>query len=162
MSAADPKPGPRPREVTFAGVQTMSGSAIAIFVLIAIAQQLNSVEMRDALTEVINNPRFESLGVTLDTARELMKYMIMAMGVVSMTSLILGLFVLRRHQAARIVLTVLGGLVAVVFLFGGPPGWFITAYVAISVAMVWTKSARAWFADPAEPPLMGRPPPPST
>lgn len=158
MSAVDPKPGPRPGEVTFAGVQAVSGSAIAVFVLIASAQQLNSTEMRDALTEVVNSPQVEPLGLTVDSARDLMRYLIMAMGVVSVTSLILGVFVLRRHRSSRIALTVLGALVAAVSLLGGPPGWFITVYVVVSVAMLWTKSARAWFADPVDP--VGPPPPP--
>lgn len=161
MSAADPKPGSRPREVTFAGVQAVTGSFIGLLVLIAGAGELNSTEMRDRLTELINSPQAEPLGLTLDTARELTRYTIMAMGVVCTTSLILGIFVLRRHQAARIVLTVLGILVAVLWLFAGPPGWLITAYVAISIALLWRKSARAWFADPVEPPLIRPPGPPS-
>jgi hypothetical protein len=70
------------------------------------------------------------------------------MGVLSVSSAVLGVFVLRRHRSARVALTVLGCLVALLTLFAGPTGWIVTLYIAASVAMLWSKPARAWFSNP--------------
>lgn len=149
MSAAAPDPARRPREVTFGGIQVVIGSAVALLGVVSLAEQLDSSAVREALTQLSNDPRFESLNLTLDDARALLRYALMALGVVSVTSLILGIFVLRRHRSSRIVLTALGCFVAVVSLTAGPTGWIVTAYVAGSLYLLWTKAARSWFAGSA-------------
>lgn len=136
----------RPREVTFGGIQAVIGSALALVGVFSLASQLDSDAVRDALTQISEDPRFASLDLTVDGARDLMRYSLMLMGVLSVTSLILGIYVLRRHRASRIVLTVMGVGVAVASLAAGPTGWLVTAYVAVSVYLLWTKPAREWFA----------------
>jgi hypothetical protein len=136
----------RPREVTVGGAQAVVGGAVATLLLIGAAQQLYSSEMHDALAKAVADPRAADLGLTIDTARTLAKYAIMVMGVLSVSSVVLGVFVLRRHRPARVALTVLGALVAVLTLFAGPTGWIVTLYIAASVAMLWSKPARTWFA----------------
>jgi hypothetical protein len=143
----------RPREVTVGGAQAVVGGTVATLLLIGAAQQLYSSEMHDALAKAVADPRAADLGLTIDTARTLAKYAIMVMGVLSVSSVVLGVFVLRRHRPARVALTVLGVLVAVLTLFAGPTGWIVTLYIAASVAMLWSKPARTWFA--------GTPPPPT-
>jgi hypothetical protein len=138
----------RPREVTFGGAQAVVGGAVATLLLIGAAQQLYSSQMHDALAKAVADPRAAQLGLTVDTARTLAKYAIMVMGVLSVSSAVLGVFVLRRHRSARVALTVLGCLVALLTLFAGPTGWIVTLYIAASVAMLWSKSARAWFSHP--------------
>jgi hypothetical protein len=136
----------RPREVTLGGAQAIIGGAVMTVLLIGVAQQLYSSEMHDALAKAIADPRARKLGLTIDDARTLAKYAIMVMGVVSVSSVVLGIFVLRRHRPSRIALTVLGALVVLVTAFAGPTGWVVTLYVAVSVAMLWSRRARAWFA----------------
>jgi hypothetical protein len=157
MTSASPQPRPRPREVTFGGTQAVVGGAIALVLLIAAAQQLYSSEMEDMLKQALQDHRAAELGITLDTARTMAKVTIMVMAVMSVTSFILGIYVLKRHRPSRIALTVLGAVVAVATLFAGPTGWVITAYVAASLGLLWSKAARAWFADP--PPRAGYGPP---
>ncbi|MBA2715532.1 MAG: hypothetical protein H0U51_00430 [Propionibacteriales bacterium] len=149
MSAAAPTPAARPREVTVGGMQAVIGSAVALLMVFSVAQQLDSPTMQDALAQFGDDPRAASLNLTAEGVRSLMRYTLMALGVLSVTSLILGIFVLRRHRSSRIVLTVLGGFVAVASLPAGPSGWLVTAYVAVSLYLLWTKAARAWFAGSA-------------
>jgi hypothetical protein len=170
MTTASPDHRPRPREVTFGGTQAVVGGAIALIVLIGAAQQLYSHEMEDVLRQALDDPRARELRISLDTARTMAKIGIMVMGVLSATSLILGVYVLKRHRGSRIVLTVLGALVAFAALFAGPTGWVAAAYIGGSVATLWSKAARAWFANPSgpgpgygggQPPTFsGGPPPP--
>lgn len=138
----------RPREVTVGAAQAVVGGAVATLLLIGAAQQLYSPEMHDALAKAVADPRAAELGLTIDTARTLARYAIMVMGVLSVSSVVLGVFVLRRNRAARIALTIVGILVAALTVFAGPTGWIVTLYVAASVAMLWSKRARTWFAGP--------------
>jgi hypothetical protein len=135
----------RPREVTISALLTIVASAVMILAAVTLAEQLDSSTMRDTLTRIITDPRFASLDLSLDEARSLVKYTLMAMGGLSVTSLVLGAFVLRRHQPSRIALTALGAVVAVLSLFAGLPGWVLAVYVGVSVGLLWTRSARAWF-----------------
>ncbi|MEP6666584.1 MAG: hypothetical protein ABJA81_09075 [Nocardioidaceae bacterium] len=159
-SAPTGRPGPRPREVTVGAFQAIVGSALALVLLISAAQQLNGSQMSDALAEAVKTEQAVSVGLTLETARTIMRYMIMVMAVLSVTSLILGVYVLRRHRASRMALTIVGGLMAMLALLAGPPGWPVTLYIGVSVLLMWTKSARAWFTDEVRPPVGGPPPPP--
>ena len=152
MSAAAPAPAARPREVTIGGMQAVIGSAVALLMIFSIAEQLDSAPVRDALTQLSDDPRVASLNLTVEGVRSLLRYTLMGLGVMSVTSLIMGIFVLRRHRSSRIVLTVLGGLVVLGSLSGGPAGWIVAAYVAVSLYLLWTKAARAWFAGSTWPP----------
>jgi len=149
MSAAAPTPAARPREVTVGGMQAVIGSAVALLMVFSVAQQLDSPTMQDALAQFSDDPRAASLNLTAEGVRSLVRYTLMGLGVLSVTSLILGIFVLRRHRSSRIVLTVLGGFVAVTSILAGPSGWLVTAYVVVSLYLLWTKAARAWFAGSA-------------
>lgn len=145
MSSPGRAAGSRPWEVTVSGLLAVIGSTMVVFTVLTLAEQLDSATMRDTLTQLTTDPRFASLNLTLDDARSLIRYMLMAMGVLSVTSLVLGVYVLRRHQPSRIALTFLGGMVAVVSVFAGLPGWVLTVYVGVSIGLLWTRTARAWF-----------------
>jgi len=140
-----PAPGNRPREVTIAGVQTIVGSAVMIFLLVSLETQLNSAAMEKEFEKLLDDPRMDPLGLTVAELRNVVHYSFMAMGVLAVTSLVLGFYVLRRHATSRIVLTVLGGIVALLSLLGGPGGWVLAAYIGVCVLLLWTKSARNWF-----------------
>lgn len=135
----------RPREVTIAGVQTIVGSAMVLLLLVSLETQLNTSSMQEEFEKLLDDPRMDPLGLTVDRLRTLVHYSFMVMGVMAVTSLVLGVYVLKRHGPSRVVLTVLAGLVALFSLFGGPGGWLLAAYVGVCVLLLWTKSARAWF-----------------
>jgi hypothetical protein len=154
---------PRPREVTLAGFQAVVGSVLALVLLIGAMQQLDSAEVREALAEIVAGEDAQSLGLTLETARTLLRYAIMVLAVLSAASLVLGIYVLRRHRASRIALTVVGGVAAVLCVLAGVTGLIMAGYIALSVGLLWTRAARSWFADPnrrpPEPPAPGPWPP---
>ncbi len=165
MNTAAPN-RPRPREVTLAGSQAVVGSVVALIVLVNGMQQLNSSEVNEALAEIVASDEARALDLSLESARTMLRYSIMVLAVVSVASLVLGVYVLRRHRSSRIALTIIGGSVALLCLAGGPVGWAVAAYVGISVALLWSKAARGWFSDGTEPappapgPWGSGPPPP--
>jgi hypothetical protein len=168
--------------VTLAGTQAVVGSLVALVVLVNGMQELYSTEVHDALTEIVESDEAEQLGLTLEDARTILRYSIMVLAVLSAASLVLGFYVLRRHRTSRVALTVIGSVVALLALAGGPAGWAVTAYIGVSLGLLWTRSARAWFDEgrpgppaedgrgsppvpprqgpPAPPPRQGPPPPP--
>ncbi len=138
----------RPREVTVGGLAAVVGSAMALVLLISTANQLNSSQVTDTLREVIKSEQAATLGLTLEGAREVLRYTIMALAVLSVSSLVLGFYVLRRHRSARVVLTVIGGLVGVLALLAGPVAWLVSLYIGVSILLMWSRPARAWFGGP--------------
>jgi hypothetical protein len=153
------RPGPaRPWQVTVGALQAVTGSAVVVLGVVTLAQQLDSPTMRDTLTQLTEDPRFATLNLTLDGARSLFRYTLMAVGGLSVTALVLGVFVLRRHQRSRTALTVLGAVVGFLALFAGPPGWLVTVYIAASLLLLWSRPARTWFTS-GQPESRGSPPP---
>lgn len=136
----------RPREVTVGGLAAVIGSVMALVLLVSTANQLHSSQVTKALTTVIKSEQAATLGLTLEGARELLRYTIMGLAVLSAASLVLGFYVLRRHRSARVVLTVIGSGVAALALLAGPVAWLVTLYIAVSIFLMWSRPARAWFA----------------
>lgn len=148
MSTATPAPmAARPREVTVSGMLTVFGSAVALAMLVSAMGELDSAAMQEALTQLVAGAPAE-LDLTLAEARTLVTYAIMVSAVLSGAALVLGFFVLRRDRQSRIALTVLGCLLLALSLAGGPIGWIVTGYVAVALGLLWTRPARAWFANP--------------
>ncbi len=171
MTSASTAPARRPREVTIAGIQIVLGSAMVLVVAFNGMAQLRSSEMREVLSEVLRSEQAASLNLTMESARTLVKYSLLVSGAAAAVALVLGIFVMRRDRSSRWALTIMGGLIALFSLAGGPAAWLLTMYVAAAVLLLWTKAARAWFAPAtAEPtamsgPLLGQawpplPPPP--
>jgi hypothetical protein len=147
MSSPSRTASGRPWQVTVGALQAVTGSAVVVLAVLTLAQEIDSSTMRDTLVQLTADKRFASLNLTLDEARTLVRYTLMAMGGLSVTALVLGIFVLRRHHPSRIALTVLGGIVAFVSMFAGVAGWVLFLYVAASVGLLWSRPARTWFAS---------------
>jgi hypothetical protein len=133
--------------VTLAGMQAVAGSVIALATLISTAQQLNGAQMTETLTKIVQQEQVRALNLTVESARDLLRYSIMVLSVLSAASLVLGIFVLRRHRAARVGLTVVGVLVGILLLVAGPVGWVGTLYIGVSIFLLWSRPARVWFGD---------------
>lgn len=147
----------RPRQVTLGGMQAVAGSVLALVLLMSTAQQLNGAKMTDALTQVVTTEQVAALDLTVENARTLLRYTIMGLSVLSAASLVLGIYVLRRHSASRIGLTVIGAVVGVIALLGGPVGWAATLYIGVSIFLIWSRPARAWFSQTTLPSGRGGP-----
>lgn len=143
-------------------MQVVIGSVGALTLLLSGAEQLHTAEMRDALAEAVRSRGAAEAGVTVDMALQFMRYAILVLGAVSAAATVLGVYVLRRHRGSRLAVTVIGAVVAVLCLFAPPFGWLVSAYVATSVGLLWSKAARRWFDGDAVPRSSpsGTPPPP--
>ena len=144
--------------MTLGGVQAVAGSVLALVMLISAAQQLNGEQMTNTLRDIVQQEQVSALDLTVESARDLLRYSIMVLSVLSAASLVLAIFVLRRHRPARIGLTVVGSVAGVALLIAGPVGWVGTLYIAVSIFLLWTRPARAWFGDGVA--SQGGPPPP--
>lgn len=158
MSTTPAKSGSRrPQEVTVGAMLAVSGSIVAIVTLVSSMGRLHTVEMTDVLTEVMSGPGMDAFSLTIDDMRRIAKVIIMVLGVLSVTSAVLGVYVLRRDRVARVVLTALGSFVALFGLISNVAGWVLSAYIAMSLFLLWTRPAREWF----RPERSAEPPPPA-
>ncbi|MET8521439.1 hypothetical protein [Nocardioides sp. NPDC004968] len=134
-----PDPDTRPGTVVAASVMTIVGSVIALLI---------SVFMVPAGIADYNDPTSSDKGVTL-----FMIIWFAVCGVLSLVAIPLGIMVLFRSKAARILLTVVGSIAALLSLF-------VVLYPALIIAallMLYVGRAGNWFArrkpaDPWQPP----------
>ena len=162
MTTSDARPAPRPREVTWGGLQVVLGSLAALALLLSGAEQLHTTEMRDALAEAIRTRGAAEAGVSVDTALRVMRYAILVLGAVSAAATVLGVYVLRRHRGSRLAVTIIGGVIAALCLLAPPFGWLVGAYIATSIGLLWSKAARRWFDPPSGTSSSVPPPPPGS
>ena len=139
---ADPS---RPPQVTIAGFLTLFGSVFALVGVFQGMSQLYSAGMSAFLRDVIGRDVLARYDLTLDLARQTVKYMLMVTSVFASASLVLGWFVLHRNTSSRLVLSVMGILTVLVTLVAGPQLWVVAVYVASAVLLLWSKPAREWF-----------------
>jgi hypothetical protein len=145
-------PGPRPRQVTVGGWVVAVASALLVVTVFDATTHLHSVETRDAVTDALTTD-WKGLGLSVDDALAVIRWALLVAGVAAAATGVLGVFVLQRHVAARVALTVAAvplvlsapiggsgrsGSAAAVFLLG--------AVVAAGTALLWTEPARDWFA----------------
>lgn len=135
----------RPRQVTVGGFLTVFGSVFALVGVFQGMSGLYSQAASDLLRDTIARDELASYDISLDSAREFLKYALMVAGVFAVSSLVLGWFALRGNRSARVALTVMGALTGLVAVFGGPQLWFVLLYVGAAVMLLWSRPARDWF-----------------
>ncbi|MFJ9393065.1 hypothetical protein ACIRON_29880 [Nocardioides sp. NPDC101246] len=137
-----PDPDTRPGTVVAASVMTIVGSVIALLI---------AVFMVPAGIADYNDPTSTDKGVTL-----WMVIWFAVCGVLSLIAIPLGIMVLFRSKVARILLTVVGSVAALLSLF-------VVVYPALIIAalvMLYAGRAGNWFArrrpavDPLQPPAV--------
>lgn len=142
-----PDPDTRPGTVVAASIMTIVGSVIALLI---------SVFMVPAGIADYNDPASSDKGVTLA-----MIIWFAVCGVLSLIAIPLGIMVLFRSKVARVLLTVVGSIAALLSLF-------VVLYPALIIAalvMLYVGRAGNWFArrNPAAPwqppPVAGAGPP---
>jgi hypothetical protein len=149
----DPDADKRPGPVTAAAVLTLvfSGLTLALFVF----AMLGLVVERDAfLEELDNEPGLEDV-----SANDLFAVLMIVLGVFllwSLIAIVLAILVMRRSNAARILLIISAAMTALFSLLAIMSAVSAATLVAgISVVvMLLTGSARDWFARKNAPPQM--------
>ena len=153
-------PGPRPRQVTLGGWGVAVASAMLVVAVFDRMTALQSVDTRESLTKALTTGAAEGLGITVDDALSIMRVALYVAGTAAAVTAILGLFVLQRHAAARVALT----LAAVPVVLTTPfAGGVLGLVVGAGTALLWSRPARDWFAGraPSQPalPVAHRPEP---
>jgi hypothetical protein len=147
---------PRPRQVTFGATLAVTGGLVLLFALVDLMTRLESLEVTQGLRDGLRSLRLTG-DVSVDQARDVMRYAIMVLAVFCAASVVFGIFTLMRDRVARVALTAVIGTIGVISLFGGPATWLISVYVGVSVGLLWSRSAREWFAGTYTPGASGRP-----
>lgn len=134
---------PRPRQVTVAGGLALVSCALLVVALLQAMSQVRSVETRDMFREMLSRPPGSGLGVGVDQLVSALHVLVLLDGAVTAVAAVLAVFVLQRHNGARIGFTVSAAFLLFTAPFSNP---VLPVLVAIAATMLWSPPARAWFA----------------
>jgi len=155
---SQPDPTTRPSQVTVAGWAVAVASVLLVLAVFDAIGKLDTVDMRERLSEVIDSGSLKGLGFTVGDAIDVMRWCLYVSGVAAAASAIFGVFVLQGHRGARIGLTVAAVAIVLTASFAGSFTGFLALFVGVSTGMLWTRPARDWFAGrPITPPAPPRP-----
>lgn len=139
-------PGPRPSQVTIGGWVVAVASAMLVVGVFDTMGDLYSVDTRDDLTRALSTGSAKDLGLSVDDALVATRIALLVAGGAAAMTTILGGFVLRRHAASRVALTVAAVPVVLTSPFSGG---ILGLLVGSATALLWTRPARDWFAGRA-------------
>ena len=140
---ADTSTTARPRQVTTAAGLVIGGSLFLLVSVFDTVTRLRSVDTRESVTEMLDSPAGEGLGLSVGQALDLMRVGLTVSAVCAAVALVAGIFVLQKHRGARIALTV----AAVPLLLTAPlTGGLLGALVVAATAVIWSGPARDWYA----------------
>ncbi len=104
---------------------------------------LQTVALRERLSEALGSTSARGLGITVDEMIGWIHVATLVTGGAAAAAAVLGWFALQRHRGARLALTA----IAVVLIVCAPfAGGVLAAFVAAATAMLWSGQARDWFA----------------
>lgn len=140
---SDSGAAPRPRQLTVAGGFVVAGSLFLLLSVFDSLATLDSVDTRAEVEQMLSSASGQGLGLTVSQALTGMRIGLQVAAVCAAAALVLGVFVLRRHNGARLALSV----VAVPILLTSPlSGGLLGIAVAVATATLWSGPARDWFA----------------
>lgn len=126
-----------------AGWVTIVGSLFLVVGMFDAVAGLRSIETREQVTDLLKEPQFKGLDIGVEQWLDLMHQVYLAAGAMAAAAVVLGWYVLRGHNGARIGLTVVALPLFVAGMFANQ----ITAsLVAVSAVILWGRPARDWFA----------------
>lgn len=153
---------PRPGQVTVAGWLVMLGSLATIVSAYDRIANLHSIDTRDSVRRMLDQPPLSGSGVALGTVLDVLHVLALIAGASAVAAAILGWQVMRRDRRARLVLTI----VAVPLLLTGlADRGFYSTIAAVAVVLLWVPQSRDWFDGVQRsrtPASSAPPPPPST
>lgn len=141
-SKAD-KTQPRPPQVTMAGWVSVVGSVFLVMGLYDAVASLRTIENRERTEDLLKDPQFKTLDIGVEQWLDIMHQVYLVAGALAAAAVVLGWYVLRGNNGARIALTVIAFPLFIAGMFAGT----ITAsLVAVSAVILWGRPARDWFA----------------
>jgi hypothetical protein len=136
----------RPRRVTMAAGVAIGACALLVLVLFDAMSRVRSIEVRQSIDDFLSKPPGSQLGLSAEQAINLLRALMLFNGAVAAAATVLAVYVLRRHNAARVGFSV----AAVVLLFTASfSAGALPVLIAIAAAMLWTRPSRDWFAGRA-------------
>jgi hypothetical protein len=139
------EPPARPRVVSWCASLIMIGAAFLVLMAYQHVSELGSLESQEAAGQLLNDPPFDELGLTVDDVQRTERVLSLLAGGAAAAAAILGFEVLRRSRVSRRVLTFLA---PVLLLAGMVVGGLIAFVVVAAIVMLWSPQAREWFGDP--------------
>lgn len=142
MSDSSSGASARPRQTTFALFLVIFSAVVAVLTAWETMTGIGSLDTREMLAELLNDPVWESTGLTLAQARTGLHVAALITGAGSAAALILGAYCFRGDRVHRLALTLIAVPVAIAGLL---VGGFATTVMAVSAFMLWLQPSRAWF-----------------
>lgn len=126
------------------------GSVLLLVWSLAAVAALDEPEVRRELERLLDGTAVPQ-GISVDTLREVARWMLAGLAVLSVPVCVFAVFTARGDRMSRIALTALALAGALVIALGGVVGAISALLVVASVTMLWTRPARAWFGAAAAP-----------
>jgi FtsH-binding integral membrane protein len=159
----------RPRQVTVAVGIGLVGCLVLVIGLFDTMAHTRTVDARDGIADFLATSPGDGLGLSIDQVLEIWRVVLLLSGALAAAAFVMGIFVIQRHNGARIGFTVAAGLL----LLAMPAIGVFPVIVAVAAVWLWSEPARDWFAGRAprpkatpepprvtvEPPTAGAPPP---
>ncbi|MDQ3164677.1 MAG: hypothetical protein M3Q17_00700 [Actinomycetota bacterium] len=149
-------PARRPSQVTLACAVAGIGAALVLASIFSTLAGWPPSRMRYEL-----GGRF---GANTDAVLAALRVLLMAAAAGCVATLVLAVYTARRHNGARLALTVVLPVTAMASSGAGPAGWVLVGMTVPCAVWLWGRDARAWFVPASAPALTSAgavvPPPP--
>jgi hypothetical protein len=153
---SETKAPPRPRQITMAVAMSVVGSLLLVVSLFDTLGRLRTPETRESVGRFLAEPPGSSFDFSTAQVIDAMRVLAMVSGALAAMLLVFAIFVLQRHQGARIGYTV----AAVLLLLTVPVAGLMPVVLVAAAALIWSRPGRDWYAgrtpDPAPRPAAGR------
>jgi hypothetical protein len=126
-----------------AGGLAIGGSIFLLLSVFETLGRIGSVEMRETVTETLTSGGADGMGLGVDQTLTAMQVGLSVAAVCAAVTLVSGVFVLSKHQGARIALTV---ATVPIFFTSFFTGTVMAVLVFAAALLLWSGPARDWFA----------------
>ncbi len=137
----EPQSAPRPNQVTILGVFSIIASLLLIVIVYDALGQVGSVDTRRQIENYLGTGGGTGLSITVDQFTEVLRVLALATGALAAAACVLAVFVLLRHNGARIGLTVVAVLLLPSALLIG----VLPVGLAVAAGMLWSPRVKGWF-----------------
>ena len=135
----------RPRQVTVAAGIGLVGCLVLVIDLFDTMAHTRTVDARDGIASFLSKPPGDGLGLSVDQVLELWRVVLLLSGALAAAAFVMGIFLIQRHNGARIGFTVAAGLL----LLAMPAVGVVPVVLAVAATGLWSEAARDWFAGRA-------------
>ncbi|MCF6376130.1 hypothetical protein L2K70_00760 [Nocardioides KLBMP 9356] len=133
----------RPPQVTLASGIVVFSSVVVLLTVWDRLSTLRSLDTQEAIRDALAQPPFSGFGLDVQSASDLLRWVMAAVAVAACATAILGWYVRKPDRSARLGLSIFA---VPVFVGGLTVGGLAGSFVAAGAAMLWLSPGREWFA----------------